>query len=266
MLGSLKELILTPNYFCSRIIGLCAEPKYDTISLEDDIKRLLTGKPSDADGYIDRLYKEIATSTIHRETIKIVQFSDAHLDLSYKEGSNADCGVSYCCREDSDKQFSLSAKLGTITPAGKWGMKNYRCDPPQSTLESVLEEIKKQQPEYVFWTGDSTPHDDPYVSKDEITESLESITKIVRSYFPESESSFFFSLGNHDSFPNGQQDFEKTEPSKTVLDLLEYWVPEDQFDLFEKHNIYTNDIEEINARVISLNTQSCDFHNMYLWG
>ena len=142
----------------------------------------MEGKPSEADGFIDRMYKIIETSTIHRETIKIVQFSDAHLDLLYNEGSNADCSFTYCCRKEIDEIEKRSSSV----PAGKWGMRHYQCDPPQITFENVLEEVKKQQAEYLFWTGDSTPHDDDFITQDEVTQTLSSITKIVQTHFPNS--------------------------------------------------------------------------------
>ena len=95
----------------------------------------MQGKPEDAQGYIDRLYKEISADSKTRETIKVVQFSDAHMDAEYVVGSVANCDQSYCCRSESTRVDS-GAKL-----AGKFGMKNERCDPPRATLESVLEQV-----------------------------------------------------------------------------------------------------------------------------
>ena len=95
--------MLTPDYFCARTIGLCDSPKYETIDLDDAIANIMQGKPSDANHYIDNLYKEIATQDVPRETIKVVQFSDVHLDLKYNEGSIADCDVAFCCRTESDE-------------------------------------------------------------------------------------------------------------------------------------------------------------------
>ena len=76
----------------------------------------------------------------------------------------------------------------------------------------------------------------------------------------------FVSLGNHDSYPNGEEDFKVLEPAAGVRQLLKFWVPQEQWDLHDKHTYYTQDIPSLNARIISLNTESCDFHNLYLWG
>jgi hypothetical protein len=35
----------------------------------------------------------------------------------------------------------------------------------------------------------------------------------VQNTFPESENNLFVALGNHDSFPNGQWDFDKINPA-----------------------------------------------------
>lgn len=55
------------------------------------------------------------------------------------------------------------------------------------TLQSAFEDIKKIDPDYVFWTGDSTAHDDPWVSLEEVTETLEQITTMVQESFADKE-------------------------------------------------------------------------------
>ena len=141
--------------------------------MADDIDKIMTGKPKDADGFIDALYKEIATDQAPRETIKVVQFSDAHMDMEYTVGTVANCDQSYCCRPESTRSESQE-KL-----AGKFGMKNERCDPPRATFESVLDQVIGQKPDLVFWTGDNTPHDDPYINQDSVTATLEAIIGMV---------------------------------------------------------------------------------------
>jgi hypothetical protein len=49
-----------------------------------------------------------------QEIIKIIHFTDAHLDLQYKSGTTADCGLQYCCREQTE-----TGSGNTI--AGLWG-------------------------------------------------------------------------------------------------------------------------------------------------
>ena len=79
------------------------------------------------------------------------------MDYKYSEGATADCGLNYCCREESE------TGKGSVK-AGKFGARNYRCDVPKSTVESVLDAVVTHDPDYLFWTGDNTAHDDPFVS------------------------------------------------------------------------------------------------------
>ena len=58
-LDSVQGLVLTPDYFCARVMHACSEPHYESISLDDDIAAILSDKPEDADHYIDRLYAEL---------------------------------------------------------------------------------------------------------------------------------------------------------------------------------------------------------------
>ena len=148
--------------------------------------------------------------------------------------------------------------------AGKWGVRGYLCDPPLITLESTLEQVALENADLIIWTGDSTAHDEPFISKAEVTSTLETIINVVQDKFPEYADKFVFSLGNHDNYPNSQQDFEKMQPESSVMELLNFWIPSDQQGDFAKWGNYTRDIEDLNTRIISLNTESCDFKNLYI--
>ena len=54
------------------------------------------------------------------------------------------------------------------------------------------------------------------------------------------------------------------QPASSVVELLNYWVPEDQQAVFAQHDYYTKDIDALNVRIISLNTQSCDYKNLFI--
>jgi hypothetical protein len=56
LIGSMSQLMLTPEYFCSQTLKLCPA-LYKAISLEADIARILENQPQDSSGYIDRLYE-----------------------------------------------------------------------------------------------------------------------------------------------------------------------------------------------------------------
>lgn len=45
--------------------------------------------------------------------------------------------------------------------------------------------------------------------------------------------------------------------------MLQEWVPVDQWKNYDRHGYYFKDVEELKARVISVNSESCDYHNLY---
>ncbi len=117
----------------------------------------------------------------------------------------------------------------------------------------------------MFWTGDSTAHDDPWVSITEVTDTLETIVSTVQKTFSDKMDKTFVSLGNHDSFPNGSWDFQQPYPADNVRTLLKNWVGVEQQPTYDKHGYYYKDIVELQTRVISINSESCDYRNDYLW-
>ena len=72
-------------------------------------------------------------------------------------------------------------------------------------------------------------------------------------------------LGNHDAFPNTQWDFKTEGPSVAGRKDMKQFVPESEWDRWNKHGYYAKDLTSLKTRVLSLNTQSCDFHNVMLW-
>ena len=69
-------------------------------------------------------------------TTKVLHISDVHLDLSYKVGTDVDCGMPMCCMN-----FTEMAN-DTSKGAGYWG--EYYCDTPVWTFENMLSQIKEQ--------------------------------------------------------------------------------------------------------------------------
>lgn len=87
--------------------------------------------------------------------MKALHLSDVHIDMSYQEGSLANCDQYLCCRAE----YGYPTKEGDIA-AGYWGAK--KCDLPVHTFQSMLDYVTGNEeliPDMLFWTGDSTPHD-----------------------------------------------------------------------------------------------------------
>ena len=52
--------------------------------------------------FVDNLYLGIKNDPNRQKriTLKMVQFTDLHLDFRYRSGANTDCGDVMCCREE----------------------------------------------------------------------------------------------------------------------------------------------------------------------
>ena len=83
--------------------------------------------------------------------VKLVAFSDLHVDFAYTPGNSNDCGRFICCRSDSGPPRIPSQA------AGYWG--DYYCDMPAHTIEHMLDFIRTEiKPDFAFWTGDTIAH------------------------------------------------------------------------------------------------------------
>jgi hypothetical protein len=105
--------------------------------------------------------------------LKVLHFSDYHLDLRYVVGSEANCGGSLCCRVFP--YTNVSAPINT--PASLFG--NYQCDTPEALATSVFRAVPKvtgyKWDDFSFgiYTGDLVSHDiweltEPYVLANEL--------------------------------------------------------------------------------------------------
>lgn len=83
---------LSPQYLCTKN-KLC-QPHYKVLNHTEYAENLLKEK---------RIYHNETKSD--QDTQIIAQVSDIHLDLLYKEGSNGECGLPLCCRNEEDLHF-----------------------------------------------------------------------------------------------------------------------------------------------------------------
>ena len=73
------------------------------------------------------------------------------MDLYYKEGTNANCNMPLCCREENG--YPEDPK----DAAGPWG--EYQCDTTPAVVKSMFEFMRDElKPDVLFWTGDMSAH------------------------------------------------------------------------------------------------------------
>lgn len=98
--ASLFNLILSKDYFCSKMVPACTTPYFANYLAADYKTRVLVTKPSSLrnDDYINNLYSSIQGQN-GRSTYSILHISDPHVDYNYKEGASTDCKSFICCHQ-----------------------------------------------------------------------------------------------------------------------------------------------------------------------
>ena len=218
------------------------------------------------------------------DTFTILHVSDVHLDLQYSTGSPAVCTEWLCCRYDSPKQTVDSPAAG---PIGE-----YKCDLPASTLKLLLDHISKEHEiDAVYVTGDFTPHDDWYQTKDAYLATMGTVNRIFSNAF--SSTPVFMVIGNHDTVPPNKQVFifpsnncrlsnilfcrfpnpaqSKTDNMTWLYDFLAHewgstynWIPQGSMGDLKRAGIYNTQVRP-GLRVIGINNMGCEPRNWWLY-
>ncbi|KAK3098121.1 hypothetical protein FSP39_016346 [Pinctada imbricata] len=187
--------------------------------------------------------------------VRVLQVSDIHMDIKYKEGSPAKCDFFLCCRGGSN---------GT-GKAGKYG--TYGCDLPRRTVDVVLKNIRKlrPKPDLIIYTGDSPPHDvwDQSYAGQLKTDRLviKRLTKVLHGI------PVLPALGNHGTFPQNLYSPDDPYFKKLNKKLANHWrglFPErsSQWRSIVAGAYYSYNVRP-GLRVISINTQFWYTFNFY---
>jgi len=126
-----------------------------------------------------------------RKTISLIQFTDVHLDLEYKVGSNSICNNMLCCRYQDGFSKSDDPKQS----AGPYGTLAL-CDVPPSVLYKMADKINELAPDTIIWGGDVTPHDLWNQSADHALRYSDFLTNFMKESFD--SQSIYLIDGNHD--------------------------------------------------------------------
>merc|ERR1711970_436993 len=196
-------------------------------------------------------------------TMKILQISDVHLDLSYTIGSNAGCDLPNCCMDVT----GIAEK--PEDEAQYWG--DYRCDLPAWTFRHVAEHIKETHGDidYIIMTGDYPAHDVWLQSRQNNLMHTKTVVDTVNEFF--TETPIFPSMGNHESFPcnsyptsNVDGDGNPAWLYDTLADYFSSWLPEQQLEQFRVDGFYSIDFSP-ELKLIGVNSNMCLTYNFYLF-
>jgi len=217
---------------------------------------------ANTNNYINQLYddNEDRISELKKEDlIKMVILTDLHIDYSYQEGTEPNCGLPQCCRIQSGWPKNNSTK-----GAGKWG--DYQCDLNELTMTDMFRFVKDElKPDAVIWGGDSVPHDVHSQTFDEVVLYMNKTTDA----FIEGLDGIpiFPTIGNHDNYPQDQikMHLPKENPAINIWGPKWHKLLPDQeaIDNFSKYGYFSapvtsNKIEDGSVnKIISLNNNIC---------
>ncbi|KAK0553545.1 hypothetical protein OC846_002466 [Tilletia horrida] len=155
----------------------------------------------------------------HKRPLRVLHFSDIHVDPRFLIGSESGCTNGQCCRADSFNSTTAPNAvelLGTgptypnmlsganvSAPAAYWG--NRKCDSPWSLVVAALESVNKINGgpvDAALYTGDMVTHDaNWHLSRDLTFYTQQSLFDSMRYFFGPT-TPVFAAIGNHDSSPS----------------------------------------------------------------
>lgn len=166
--------VLSPEFYCEKVAMVCESEEFKFLDPNDYVRALLADKPDhiQSDNYLNNLYEQINSDPNPRKTIKIAHFTDLHVDLEYAVGAAINCENILCCR--AVEGFPVDPR----NQATEYG--NYFCDVPPNLFYMMGDYIKQEiNPDVIFWTGDTPPHDNWNYS----LETTQMYTKFLSDYF-----------------------------------------------------------------------------------
>ncbi|KAJ5081511.1 hypothetical protein NUU61_009775 [Penicillium alfredii] len=175
MLKNLKLGSRTAETLCASIAGLCDYPAVQPFNLTFPSPKPATTRPPPSG----------------KSPIKVVHFSDTHVDLSYETGANSQCTKPICCRAYTEKD----APGNTSSPCGPWG--HPKCDPPLRLHESMLAAIADLHPAFSIYTGDVVSHDVWLVTESEVLQDFNATYGAMEKNL----GVVYAAVGNHDAAP-----------------------------------------------------------------
>ena len=193
------------------------------------------------------------------EVIKMLQITDIHIDPKYQEGCSTDCKKPICCRNDSTTKK-------TEPLSGKYGFEG-KCDVPLILLESFVEDAIKKDIDIIIWTGDNAPHDSWVETQDKVYEITQTIKNTIDSKFRNEKKTIpiFYSLGNHEKYPNDDYRDNESEMLKNITNIFRDYLDKGASSTFQDGGYYSIKYPEYKLKIIAINCLVCDSFNFNLF-
>ena len=248
VIDSVIKRFVNGDYICS-LINICQDTTdYETI--EDFAERVLKDKP-------ETKPKEIIKTKNDDDYYKVLQVTDIHLDMEYKEGTVANCVLPICCRELADDDLVPVKQVF----AGLYGTTG-KCDANVETVKAFAEKAKETNPDYIMFTGDNIAHSVWKVTQDEVITATRVQIEIIQNEFG-MDTPIYPAIGNHEKAPVDEFHGEETELLEGLAEIFRPYLTDDAYETFRKYGYYTMLVKN-NLRIISLNCLLCDSFNWNL--
>ncbi|CAH1776461.1 unnamed protein product [Owenia fusiformis] len=130
---------------------------------------------------------------------------------------------------------------------------DYLCDPPWVLVNNSIYAMQKTKPDpdFIIWTGDSTPHT-PHHTLEDLKEIVANITNLIEDAFPGVPK--FVTLGNHDFVPVHLSPPHNDSFYNWVAELWAPWLARaENISTFHKGAYYTGTVTP-GIRAVVLNT------------
>ena len=237
------------DYVCS-LFKVCNDTT-DYESIEDFAERILKDKPE-----VEK--REIVRTKNDDNYYKVVQVTDIHLDMLYKEGTVANCILPICCRElrDDDLVPVKQVLAGLYGTTGK-------CDANIETVKAFAAKAKELNPDYIMFTGDNIAHSVWTVTQDEVITATKMQIEAIQAEFG-LDTPIYPAIGNHEKAPVDEFHGDETELLQGLADIFKPYLDDEAYETFRKYGYYTQLIKNSKLRIISLNCLLCDSFNFFL--
>ncbi|EGX93818.1 acid sphingomyelinase, putative [Cordyceps militaris CM01] len=234
--------------FCITFLGVCEYPKVDEWAVPFPSKPFCDAK---------------APAPSSKKPLKVVHYSDIHVDPLYVAGTSTECKKPICCR-----QFSKDDEPGNATSlSGPYG--DHNCGVPASLELSMYKAIEKLVPDQAFtiFTGDIVDHMISNTSKQyNLNEIDDAYNKMNDSF-----KLVYGTIGNHEVHPvNIFEPKSVGNASQWVYDAVAKkwaaWIGDAAKQQVLDTGAYSTLYPGGNLRVISLNTNMYYRFNFAVYG
>ena len=246
MFESFATKYFNDYFFCEKL-QLCPLEKPIKFSYSDDFAKKII--PTE-----ERKSKEKPSQG--GETIRMLQITDLHVDLHYKENSTTDCKKPICCRDEAPSNYTK----------GKSGMYGYegKCDIPFVLFESFLDDAVNRNVDMIIWTGDNAPHDSWVAEQNDVY----NVSKLIKDAIDKTfgpDFPVFYSIGNHEKYPNDDFKDNEEEMLDKMTEIFGSYLDDEAKANFKQGGYYSLKYKNTNLRIIALNRLVCDGFNFNLF-